>query len=114
MKAHLTLFLWLLTVAFALLCLTCWSMLHLVTQYLEHANAGAMLPGFTRLILGLQPFLLYCPLPWAAVAAVLCFRRPLSADAAFIFAGTLSVAMVVVVSSVAIGSVLPCLELACR
>jgi hypothetical protein len=100
-------FLWLVTIAFAILCFACWGMAHLVVRFLRDFRADSALPYFTQLVLVPHGWLLFCPLPWALAAAVMSFRRELSPSTAFIFAGVISIAMVVVLCAVVIAAVLP-------
>jgi hypothetical protein len=104
-------FLWLVTIAFAIVCFGCWLIAHLVVWHLHDFRAGHPLPGFTRLILFPHGWLLFCPTPWTVAAAVLSFRREFSPAAAFIFAGTASIGMVVILFAVAIAAILAVIPL---
>jgi hypothetical protein len=82
-------------------------MAHLVVRFLHDFLAGYPSPYLTELVLMPHGWLLFCPLPWVVAAAVLSFRRELSPSAAFIFAGIISIATVVVLCAVVIAAVLP-------
>lgn len=49
-------------------------------------------------------WLLFCPLPWVVYAALLSRRQDLTAGSAFAFGGSLSVAAVMIVGVVVLGS----------
>jgi hypothetical protein len=76
-------------------------------QHLPGFSQDVALPGFTRFVLAPHTWLLFAPWPWAIGAAVLSFRRQLSPDALFIFAGSIVLGMVVVLCAVTIAAILP-------
>jgi hypothetical protein len=56
--------------------------------------------------------LLFCPLPWIIYAAFLSFRaQVITPSAVFLFAGTVCVAIAVIVGSVAVAALLPYVQL---
>jgi hypothetical protein len=103
--------LWLFALSLAVVCFACWAMSHLLVQFWQHRPAGLPLPAFTQLILVPHSWLLFCPIPWVLYAAWLTFRKPITPDAAFVFAGTLCLAIIVVVSSVTVAALLPSMDL---
>lgn len=69
----------LITATFAFGCWCLWALLTLDLRFVEGVFAGAQLPPFTRLCLGLRPLLVVLPILAAAYCALVCFRRK-SAD----------------------------------
>jgi hypothetical protein len=102
----LKIFLWLVTLAFALLCLTCWLISHLVVQYLWDFRSAFAVPWFPHFFLIPHTWLLFCPLPWMVVATVLSFRGDLSPASAFVFAGSICFAATAVLCIVALASLI--------
>jgi hypothetical protein len=102
-------FLWLLTLAFILVCLTGWMM----SEVIEHSMrdmplaAGFKVPAFTRLIILPHGWLLFVPLPWVIYAGVLSFRHEVTPEAALLFAGTLVLVAVLLVCVLVIALTLP-------
>lgn len=102
-------FLWLLTAAMGIVCLSCWAMGELAMRSLS--DLGYPLPNFTRMVLRPHGWLFFAPLPWFVYSAVLSFRRDVSPRAAFIFAGTIVFATTVLVCAVVIAALLPYIPL---
>jgi len=102
-------FIWLLTSAMGILCLSCWAMAELAMRSLR--DMGSPLPNFTSLVLRPHGWLLFLPIPWIICSAVLSFRRELSVQAVFIFAGTIGFAMTSVVCAVVVAGLLPFIPL---
>jgi hypothetical protein len=74
-------------------------------------DIGYPLPNFTRLVLQPHAWLLFAPGPWVLYSAVLSYRRDLSAGTAFIFAGTVALAMTAVLCAVTVAALLPFIPL---
>ena len=100
-------FLWLLTFAFALVCLTGWAMSELVEHSMRDTMAAVPAPYFTRLVILPHAWLFAAPLPWVVYAGILTRRRDLTAGATFLFAGTLILFGAVLVCALAIALTLP-------
>jgi hypothetical protein len=97
-------FLWLQTIAFAVVCWIAWVVADAVAECARfNLMPIANVPAVARLIVPYHTWLLFCPLPWVAYAALLSRRRDLTVGATLIFGGTLSVAAVIIVCVVALG-----------
>ena len=66
-----------------------------------------MLPAITLFFLRPSGWILLCPLPWLIYAVVLSFRRELTTSATFLFAGTVILALAILVCVVAVACLLP-------
>ena len=100
------LFPWLMTLGFALVCLTAWDMSDLVVQSFHDREGDA--PAFTRLvILPSHGWLLFAPVPWVVYSAALSFRREVTPGTMFVFAGTLFLFAALVVCAVVVALWLP-------
>jgi hypothetical protein len=99
-------FLWLLTAAVGVLCISCWVIAELAVGWYAFRGVDS-LPGLTRLVLQSPIWLLFVPLPWIIYSSVLSLRREVTVRAAFIFAGTIALAMSAVVSAVVVAACLP-------
>jgi hypothetical protein len=82
-------------------------MAQIVLRYLHDFRSDYALPYLTQLVLKPHIWLLFCPLPLVVAAEVLSWRRELSTESVFIFAGTIAVATALILCSVAIAAVLP-------
>jgi hypothetical protein len=100
-------FVWLLTLALVLVCLTGWGMSELVERSLRDTMSGLPVPSFTRLIILPHFWMLFVPLPWGIYAGVLTSRREISPAAVALFAGTLILAATLLACPVAIALTLP-------
>ena len=99
-------FVWLLTLALILVCLAGWTLAGLVERSMR--DVGMVAPYFTNLVILPHGWLLLVPLPWIVYAAVLTFRRgELTAAAAFLFAGTVSLCATSLVCALGIAIALP-------
>ena len=101
---------WLLTAAFAVVCITSWAMSGLAM----HSLAGdhrELLPAVTVFALRPNGWILACPLPWLIYALVLTMRREITAAAVLVFAGTLFLATAILVCVVVVASVIPIISL---
>ena len=101
---------WLLTLAFAVVCLACWAMSGLALRSLKDTHRE-LLPAVTDLVIRPNGWILACPLPWLIYSLVLATRREVTPSAVFIFAGSLFLAAAVLVCLVVIASVIPFLSL---
>ena len=99
-------FVWLVTIALGVLCYALWIVGELVTSYVRDFRQVVPV-ALAELVLH-HTWLLFCPLPWIVYAALLSRRRELSPGAVFVFAGTICLVMIVIVSIVALGAILAC------
>ena len=109
--AHMKAFTWLLTVAFGVVCFTCWAMSGLVMHSLADLHPDLPLPAVTALFIRPNGWILVCPLPWLIYSLVLTVRREVTPAAALVFAGTLFLAAALLVCLVVIASVIPFIAL---
>jgi hypothetical protein len=100
--AHMKVSLWLFTLALAIVCAGTWAISHLLIRLWQPNFGGLPIPEFTRLILLPSGWILFCPVPWGISAAFLTFRGQVTPNKAFIFAGTVCVAMAAIVASVSV------------
>jgi hypothetical protein len=96
-------FLWLLTLALIVLCLTGWALSELVEQSMRDRSA----PGFTGLMILPHGWLFLAPLPWVVYAGVLSFRRELRPPEVLVFAGTIVLFAVLLGCALALALALP-------
>ena len=82
-------FLWLITLALTLVCLTGWAMSELVEHSMKETMATLPIPSFTRLVIFPHGWLLIAPVPWIVYATILTLRRELIAPSVVLFTGTL-------------------------
>jgi hypothetical protein len=95
-------FAWLLTLAFAVICVSCWRVSQVSLAILAHLNVH--LPTFTLAVLHPCGWILFCPLPWVVYSAVLSLRKEVKPGSTFLFAGTLFFALALVVCAVVIAN----------
>lgn len=100
-------FLWLLTFALIVVCLTGWVMSELIEHSLRDLGDRIIIPYFTGLIVLPHGWVLFVPLPWAVAAAVLTCRRQVTPSSVLLFAGTLIVAAALLVCVLALAFMLP-------
>ena len=81
-------FIWLLTIALAVVCLTCW----MSSTWILRPLSREALPVFTLFVFYSKSWILFCPLPWVIYAVILSRRKELNVNATFIFAGTIILA----------------------
>ena len=72
-----------------------------------HTNGGLMLPAVTLFFLSHNVWILLYPLPWLIYAAVLSRRSDLAPGAVFVFAGTVILALAILIFIVAGACLLP-------
>jgi hypothetical protein len=102
--------LWLFVLSLAVACFACWAVSHLLVE-LWQRGPESPLPAFTQLVLYPHGWLLFCPTPWVLYAVVLTFQKPITPGATFVFVGTVCLAISVIVSAVAVASLLPYMDL---
>jgi hypothetical protein len=100
-------FLWLMTLAFTVVCLGAWAVSEVILRYLGEIP----LPGLTVWLLNPNWWLLVCPMPWIIYAVVLSWRRPVMLEHVLIFCGTQVLAAAILVSLVTLACALPWLPL---
>ena len=98
-------FLWLLTLALILLCLTGWALSELVEGSMRDIRIPA--PYFTQLVILPHGWLFAAPLPWVVYAAGLTSRRDLTPSSVMLFFGTLFLFGALVVCALVLALALP-------
>src|ERR1041384_1186413 len=91
---------WLLTGAFAVVCVACWLTAGGVVEYVLHRTAGHLINAQSCLI-GFRKCLLFLPLPFGVYSWLLSSRRELSLNAVLTFVGVIGIAGAFVLGSVA-------------
>jgi hypothetical protein len=107
--ARMKVFLWLLTLALILVCLTGWALSELVEHSMRDMHVAA--PYFARLVILPHGWLFVAPMPWVVYAGFLTFRRELTPPALFLFAGTLVFFAALLICALALALVLPYIPL---
>ncbi len=69
------------------------------------------LPAVTVLVIRPNGWILACPFPWVVYSLVLTMRREVTPAAAFLFAGTMFLALTILVCAVFIACVIPFITL---
>ncbi len=85
-------FLWLVTIAFSILCFTSWALIEGISRELSSRDAGLQLSAPLLFSLRYHVFLLFCPLPWLVCAAWFSKRGDVLPATAFTFLGTVTLA----------------------
>src|SRR5437763_12050649 len=85
---------WLLTVAFAVICLTCWLTAGVIVEHVLHQLVGprTSLMNAQLCLIGLRKCLLLLPLPFVVYSFLWTSRRELTLDAVLTFAGVIGIA----------------------
>jgi hypothetical protein len=109
-KDHMKVFPWLLTLALAIVCFTCWALSSLIMQSLADIGREP-LPAVTVLVLRPNGWILFFPIPWIIYSAVLSFRRDITPGTLFVFAGTMVLAAAALVCALIIACVVPWITL---
>ena len=105
-------FTWLLTLALAAVCFTCWAMSGLIMKSLADTGRELRdLPGVTVFLFHPNLWILFCPAPWIIYSSVLSLRRELTPSATFIFAGSVVLAVASLICTFFIAAVMPFLRL---
>jgi hypothetical protein len=95
---------WLLTLAFAAVCVVCWIAASRMTLILD---GYLHLPAFTTLVLYPHGWILLCPVPCLAYVVYSVRRQQLSRRKMFVFAGTVVLTSLFLVSAVGTACILP-------
>ncbi len=104
--------LWLFVLALAIACFVAWATSNLIIlSWHQPRFEGVPLPSFTQLVLFPHDWILLYPVPWIVAAFWLTLRKQISPGAAFVFAGTVCVGLVVIISAVTLAALLPHLDL---
>jgi hypothetical protein len=101
-------FAWLLTLAFVVICISCWGLTSFSLSALVHMNVH--FSAFTLAVLHPYSWILFCPVPWVIYSVVLSFRREITPSSVFLFAGTLFFAAAILVCAVVVANVTPWIE----
>lgn len=80
-------FLWLLTTAGTLVCLTGWLIAELFVRSMRETGAGVPIPEISRMVLFPHGWMIAAPVPWIVYASVLSLRRKLRHWELLVFAG---------------------------
>jgi hypothetical protein len=110
-RTLMKIFLWLSTLALAVVSFSCWAMSGLIMKSLADTGRGPYLPAFTVFLFRPNGWILLCSFPWIVYSAVLSFRREVTPRAVFIFAGTILLGTALLVCAFFIASVLPFLRM---
>jgi hypothetical protein len=99
--------LWLLVLSLAVVSVTCWTASEAFVRFWKTTTGGKLLPPFTEAVIVPSTWLLLCPAPWMIYAGILTWGDRLSPSRAFVFASTLLLSVVLIVSAVALALILP-------
>jgi len=102
-------FLWLLTLALAVMCLFLWALAGLEIQLLNRVSI--QLPPLTVLLVASPKWLWFCPVPWIVASLVLSCRKEVSPVVGFLFLGTIALAASVILFPFLLAAALPWLKL---
>jgi hypothetical protein len=103
-------FLWLLTLALAVMCLFLWALAQLETGLLE-ARYHHVLPALTQALVINPNWLRFCPVPWIVASLVLSCRKEVSSAVGFLFLGTIVLAASLILFPVLLALAMPWLAL---
>lgn len=98
-------FLWLLTLALAVMCFWLSVLAHLEIPLLN--TASIQLPGLTQMLVASPNWLWFCPVPWVLAAFVLSLRKEVSSAIGFLFLGTIVLAASVILFPFLIAAAMP-------
>jgi hypothetical protein len=104
---RMKIFLWLVTVALILTCLTGWVMSEFVARSMKETMKAVPCLYFTGLVIFPHGWLLMVPVPWVVYAGVLTVRRELTPAAVFLFTGVLIFCATLLVCALVIALTLP-------
>jgi hypothetical protein len=105
-------FVWLATLALAVVCFSCWAMSGLIMKsVVDSGREVSHLPAFTVLLFHPHHWMLFVPVPWIVYSAALSFRRELAASSAFVYAGTILFGASLFMSAFFVAAVLPFLRM---
>src|SRR3569833_3671961 len=92
------------TTTFAIICLACWAWSRLMLDSFQ--DMATRMPMLSEVVLNHSLYFLFVPIPWIIYVFALNKRRELTSDAVFTFTGTLFLATALLVSVVALTSIL--------
>jgi hypothetical protein len=98
-------FLWLLTLALAVMCFFLWVLAGIETGLLKAASIS--LPALTEALVINSNWLLFCPVPWIVASLVLSRRNEVSPVVGFLFLGTIALAASLILFPTLIAAALP-------
>jgi len=102
-------FLWLLTLALAVMCFFLWALARLEIPLLN--RAAVQLPPLTVLLVANPNWLWFCPVPWMVASLVLSCRKEVSSAVGFLFLGTIALAASLILFPFLVALALPWLAL---
>jgi hypothetical protein len=98
-------FLWLLTLALAVMCLFLWSLAQMEIPLLNYKSV--QLPALTVLLVASPNWLWFCPVPWIVASLVLSCRKEVSSVVGFLFLGTIALAASLILFPVLLALAMP-------
>jgi hypothetical protein len=87
---YMKVFLWLLTLALAVMCFFLWVLARLEIPLLQ--TTSVQLPGLTLMLVASPNWLWFCPVPWIVSSLILSCRKEVSPVVGFLFLGTIAFA----------------------
>jgi len=102
-------FLWLLTLALAVMCFFLWVLARLEIPLLN--TTSVQLPGLTLMLVASPNWLLFCPVPWIVASVILSCRKGVSLVVGFLFLGTIALAASLILFPTLLAEALPWLAL---
>ena len=102
-------FLWLLTLAFVVMCFFLWVLARLEIPLLQ--TRSVQLPGLTLMLVASPNWLWFCPALWIVASVILSCRKEVSPVVGFIFLGTITLAASLILFPTLLSEVLPWLGL---
>ena len=100
-------FIWLLVFACTVWSVCCWGVSKIVAIVIAGMAPDLAWPGITTLMLHSNGWILLFSLPWFVYAVILSRRNALTPNMAFLFAGTVGLALSILTCAVAIACMLP-------
>jgi hypothetical protein len=102
-------FLWLLTLALAVMCFFLWVLACLEIPLLN--TTSVQLPGLTLMLVASPNWVFFCPVPWIVASVILSCRKEVSLVVGFLFLGTIALAASLILFPFLLAAALPWLAL---
>jgi hypothetical protein len=109
MVEYMKAFLWLLTIALAVLCFFLWVLARLEIPLLH--KALVQLPPLTVLLVANPNWLWFCPVPWIVASVILSCRKEVSPVVGFLFLGTITLGASLILFPTLLSEALPWLAI---
>jgi hypothetical protein len=103
-------FLWMMTLALAVMCLCLWALARLEAGVLE-VRYHHVIPALTIALVMHPNWLWFCPVPWIVASLVLSCRKEVTSAVGFLFLGTIVLAASLILFPVLMALSLPWLAL---